>query len=273
MVTFGVLTLVSCNKGRPKNTDLVSRAYQMIDAQQPGQAILLLERGLQEDPENPEYKRVLSSAYAHRAGFKVQKLVPILKSAQEFQRLQGQTLENSPEKEKVKALALDASSLVSKAGGLSEVFASIPAVQGPQVSDMIHAIEILSELGPELQPADAIFKVILEVILFKHYLVENLLGESPASSNKELENCQIQADLFIETFQTLSQLLIDIYSDLRIAHPSQTPQFERLTKETKESVKTALKTAQGISSLDKNSLLFLKFTLIKTGFGKVILCR
>ncbi len=264
--------LSGCSKGRPKKTDVVSRAYQMIDAQKPEQAIALLERSLEEDPENRSYKVVLASAYAHKAGFKVQKLVPILKKAQDFQKLQGSTAPVGSGPEKIKALALDASSLVNKAGGLSEVFAAIPAVEGPQVADLSHAISLLGELGPEIEPAQAIYKVILEIILFKHYLVANLLGGSPAQTNKELESCRIDAEQFIETFQILSQLLLEIYGDLTIAHPSQAATMERLSNETRTSVATALKTADGISSLDKNSLMFLKFTIIKAGFGKVVKC-
>lgn len=244
----------------------------MIDAQQPDEAIRLLERALRDEPRNREYKVVLASAYAHRAGFKVQKLVPILKKAQDFQKLQGETSAGT-EARNVKPLAFDAKSLISKAGALSEVFSSIPAVQVEQIPDLTHAIDLLGELGPEMLPADAVYRVVLEVILFKHYLVEKLLGDSPAKTNQELEACFIDSETFVETFQILSNLLLSIYSDLSIAHPSQSETMQRLSNETTDSVAAALKTTNSISTLDKNSLMFLKFTIIKAGFGKVIQCN
>lgn len=277
-IFLGVLLLATAcsNKGRPRATDVVSRAYQMIDAQQPNEAIRLLEKSLRDDPRNRDYKVVLASAYAHRAGFKVQKLVPILKKAQDFQRLQGETPtagSDATTGQKVKALAFDAKSLISKAGALHDVFASIPAVEVDQIPDLGHAIDLLGELGPDLRPSEAIYRVVLEIILFKHYLVEKLLGESPAKTNQQLEACRIDSETFVETFQLLSNLLISIYSDLSIAHPSQTPTFQRLTEETSSAVSSALKTTNSISTLDKNSLMFLKFTIIKAGFGKVIVCH
>lgn len=264
-------TTACSNKGRPKGTDVVSRAYQMIDAQQPNEAIHLLEKSLRDEPQNRDYKAVLASAYAHRAGFKVQKLVPILKKAQDFQRLQGENSAGDPQN--LKPLALDAKSLISKAGALHEVFSSIPAIEVQQVPDLSHAIDLLGDLGPEMRPSDAIYRVVLQIILFKHYLVERLLGESPAKTNQELESCRIDSAGFVDSFQILSNLLLSVYADLSIAHPSQTATFERLSSETSNSVSSALKTTNSISTLDKNSLMFLKFTIIKAGFGKVILCH
>lgn len=270
ILALTLTTLAACSKGRVKRTDVVSRAYQMIDAQQPDQAIKLLERALEDEPENKSYKTVLASAYAHRAGFKVQKLVPILKQAQDFQRLQGN---KEPGDGKVKAVAFDLGSLVNKSSALAQVFDSIPNVAVERLPDLQHAISILADLGPEINPSDAIYKAILEIILFKHYLVENLLGENPAATNQALERCQIQVNLFVETFQVLASLLQEIYVDLRIAHPGQTATFDRLSEETKTAVETALTTAHGVSQLDKNSLFFLKVTVLKAGFGKVLKCN
>lgn len=266
-----VFFLVACQeKPRVTRVDVTSRAYRLIDAQKPTEAIQLLESALQKEPDNRTYRMALASAYAHRAGFKIQKLIPVLYKAQAYQNLQQSQLD--PAGPSIKPLAFNAAQLVDRTHALSQVFASIPAVSQENSEDLIQAIDTMKELGPELLPEEAIYKVVLQVILFKHYLELSLLGPSPAQNPAQLEKCRIDTQSFTESFQQVSELLLDIYQDLGMAHPSQIPTLQRLTEETQKSRVEILKTANSFNSMDKNSQLFLKISLVKLGFGLVLKC-
>lgn len=272
LALFSCIFILSACQEKPRVTriDVTARAYRLIDAQKPTEAIQLLESALQKEPENRTYRMALASAYAHRAGFKIQKLIPVLNKAQSYQNLQQSQLD--PAGPSVKPLAFNAAQLVDRSHALSQVFASIPAVSQENSQDLMQAIDTLKELGPELLPEEAIYKVVLQVILFKHYLELSLLGPSPAQNPAQLAECRIEAKTLTESVQLVSDLLLDIYQDLGVAHPSQVPTLQRLTEETEKSRAEILKTASSFNSMDKNSQLFLKISLVKLGFGLVLKC-
>ncbi len=78
------------------------RAYRLIDAQRTDEAIALIEMALDKDPGNYEYKVVLASAYAHKAGFRIQRLISVMDHAKEMSGIKD------PEKLQTHGAAIEA---------------------------------------------------------------------------------------------------------------------------------------------------------------------
>jgi hypothetical protein len=79
--TLAAAAVLSCARRPAREHDPVLQAYRLIDEQRTDEAIELLEGKLAEDPDNADYKVVLASAYAHKGGIKIQKLVPLINQA------------------------------------------------------------------------------------------------------------------------------------------------------------------------------------------------
>jgi hypothetical protein len=273
---FFTLACFGCgHKNETQQENNILKAYRLIDEQRTDEAIELLENSLAEDPQNTDYKSVLASAYAHKAGIKIQKLVPAINQAEKLKKIDDKsasTAEPHSAIEKVNADALNIAALLGKFAGFFEVYASIPLVSKEQGPYLSHAIYLLNDIGNTIKPEDVLYRAVLEIVLLKHILAENLVGEFVASPTKDKQTCLIDIGSVNDTVVTIGKLMIDIYNDIGFANPQQAEAMKKLANETSDSVSNITIATTTVTVLDEAATIFLKQAAIQNGFGKIIKC-
>ncbi len=277
-----LLLLGACgSKKAEKSETPVLKAYRLIDEQRTDEAIELMEKSLSQDPGNYEYKVVLSSAYAHKGGIKIQKLLPSLLLAEKLTKLNAREarlrdqLKKTPDRTRTgetNRAAIQVAFLLAKYSSYFDLYASIPTITPTQSTYVQQAIRLLNSLPSTIQPHDALYRAILEVVLFKHILAENLVGEFSPPTTKDEASCRLNLSLVNDTVIKLGKLLIDIYNDVGISNPKQAENMKQLSEETADVVSSLSISISTLSFMDDVAQDFLKQSTIQGGFGKVVRC-
>jgi hypothetical protein len=275
---LGILLISSCfgcaDKNQNQRDDTVLNAYRLIDENRDDEAIELLETSLGKDPSNYDYKAVLASAYAHKAGIKIQNLVPALQKSSQLKKLSDGSKSSSGETigAKVDSGALNIASMLSKFSGVLETYASVPTIDKAQSTYLIHSIYILNSLGSRIKSEDVIYRAVLEIVLFKHYLAENFIGEFVEPKIKDEVSCRIDLGNVNDSIIKIGKLLIDIFNDVGFANPKQAEDMKKLATETSDSISSLTIATTTVTVVDEAANIFLKQTAIQNGFGKIIRC-
>lgn len=290
----------SDNDKHQNNTIITS--YRLIDEQRTDEAIELLESELVKAPDNYELTTVLASAYAHKSGVKIQNLIsainqtdklknksyenkPSGKSAKveiknTFEKENSQNQETNQEQEKnqrkpedkMNAAALNIASLLTHFTHFFETYASIPVIDSASAVYLTHAISLLEGVKKEIKAEDALYKAVLEVVLFKYRLTDRLIDDTAEVEQIEAKTCQINLDTVHDTILELGNLLINIYQDLALANPKQASDLKKLSDQTQNFVTNVSTTTANIVALDDASSALIEKTAIQNGFGKLVKC-
>jgi hypothetical protein len=267
---------ISCAKSRQQTQDdPVLEAYRLIDEQRTDEAIELLETSIANDPSNTTYKPVLASAYAHKAGIRIQTLIPFLVESEKLKKMDSKPSESSKlptAGEQLNASVLSISQLLRSFSTASEVYASIPLISKKNLVHLNQAIFLLNDAGAKIKPEDALYRAVLEVVLFKYILAEDLVGEFAAPKEKNSQSCRIDIGNLNNSVIKLGRLLIDIYSDLGIANPKNAGDVKQMSAKTADAISNVTIATTTVTILDEASNLFLKQSIIQNGFGKIIKC-
>lgn len=276
VLSLAVSTLFGCGtKNESQQNDTVLKAYRLIDEQRTDEAIELLESSLTQDPSNSEYKAVLASAYAHKAGIKIQKLVPVINQSDKLKKMNDKIPEigsNQSTTEKVNAGALNIAMLLTRFAGFFEAYASVPLVDKNQATYLTHAIYLLNDIGAQIKQEDVLYRAVLEIVLFKHILAEGLIGEFIAPQTKDEQTCRIDLGNVNDTVVKLGKLMIDIYNDIGFANPKQAGDMKKMAEQTSDSVSNITIATTTVTVLDEAATIFLRQAAIQNGFGKIIKC-
>lgn len=278
MTLFALVAFSSgCAKSSsPSMDDPILNSYRLIDEHRTDEAIELLESSSAEEPTRTDLKSVLASAYAHKAGIRIQTLVPVF-----FQADKVKKVEVSVEAEESKTLTagqqlnhsvVSLGQLLKRFSGFSEAYASIPLVDRTRVIYLIHAIDVLNEIGPNLKPEDALYRAVLETILFKYILAEELIGEFMASGTNNEKNCHLNLGHVNDSVIKLGRLLIQVYTDIGTANPAMSADTKKISEKTADAVSNVTIATTAVTVLDEAATMFMKQTLIQNGFGKIIKC-
>jgi hypothetical protein len=269
------ISLVGCaDRKQDHRDDTVLNAYRLIDEKRDDEAIELLENALAKDPANYDYKAVLASAYAHKAGIKIQNLVPAVQKSSQLKKLNENAKAMSGETigAKVDSGALVIASMLGKFSGVLETYAAVPTVDKNQSTYLIHAIYLLNSLGNRIKPEDVIYRAVLEIVLFKYYLAEGFIGEFVEPKTKDEVSCRIDLGNVNDAIIKIGKLLIDIFNDVGFVNPKQAEDMKRLAGDTSDSISRLTIATTTVTVVDEAANIFLKQTAIQNGFGKIIKC-
>ncbi len=276
VLSLAFSALFGCGtKSESQQNDNVLKAYRLIDEQRTDEAIELLETSLTQDPSNTEYKKVLASAYAHKAGIKIQKLVPALNQSDKLKKLNDKLPELASSQsttEKVNAGALNIALLLTRFAGFFEAYASVPMVDNSQAAYLTHAIYLLNDIGSQIKQEDVLYRAVLEIVLFKHILSDGLIGEFIAPKTKDEQTCRIDLGNVNDTIVRLGKLMIDVYNDIGFANPKQAGDMKKMAEQTSDSISNITIATTTVTVLDEAATLFLKQAALQNGFGKIIKC-
>lgn len=276
MVAIAFLVFAGCGKkNAERRNDTVLQAYRLIDEQRLDEAIELLEQALSNEPTNSEYKAVLASAYAGKAGIKIQKLIPVLNQSDKFKELSSELPEISKEQSagaRINAGALNIATLLGRFAGFFEAYASIPMVEKNQAIYLNQGIYLLNDIGKKIKPEDVLYRAVLEIVLLKHIIAEGLMGELIEPQTKDGQTCRLDVGKINDTVMSAGKLLIDIYYDIGFANPNLAYKMKNLAEQTSDSISNFTIATTAVTTLDEVSNIFLKETAIQIGFGKIIKC-
>lgn len=275
---FCILSFVflGCSN-KPENTeDPVLESYRLIDNQRTDEAIDLLETHLANDQKNNTYRSVLASAYAHKAGIRIQKLVPAISESEKLKKLSEALPKVKADESNAKRTNADTLNVVAWLSNLSDVFhaySAIPVVETENLVYLRHSIYILNEIGTDIKPEDALYRAVLEVILFKNILAGTFKGGLVDSAKIDTAACLVDIGSFNDTFVELGKILIDIYGDIGIAFPKQAASMNDQANRVKETVSKIAESAKVVSGLDELAKLTVKQAAKDRGLEKIIKCE
>lgn len=285
--------LMSCSQKteRDEKSELILTSYRLIDENRTDEAIYLLEESLVETPEDYALNVTLASAYAHKAGFRVQKLVPIFSQVKKIENLKKLRKKKNEERAKEQSEGTDVSGskirvdkeikndFFSSAADLMNYFSSylsiysaIPSISSEDAVYLEHSILLLDELQERIAPPDAIYRVVLNTVRLK-YLIETKLVKEFARDNSAGGTCRVSVGKLSQDIIDISHVLIDIVTDLAFVHPKK--EIELLAMRTDISNATSNLTL-GLNSLivlDEASRTFLQRSFIQQGFGNILECK
>ncbi len=287
LCTVGITGLIACGpKSNPQETNTVLTAYRLIDEQRTDEAISLLESELSVNPKNDEYKTILASAYAHKAGIKIQKLAPMVNQSEKIKGLNRRISVSSSEEstnERVSKLAANMGGLFTSLAGFFEVYASIPLVNTEQVSYLNQSIAILESLEQPKQE-NALYRGILRIVLLKYRLADGFIGEfippaieakdlgSDSDTNSNKQSCRIDFVEVATNAANVAKILIDVCNDIALANPQHANQMRQASQQLTDVLSNIMTSTSTVTALDEVASLFLKETAIQNGLGKIIKC-
>ncbi|MBT4760766.1 MAG: hypothetical protein HOO06_03625 [Bdellovibrionaceae bacterium] len=272
-----VVATTSCSDKRTGNTSVVLSSYRLIDSGRTNEAIELLEAELETESSvkvRYDINMALASAYAHKSGINIQSLIPVLKKAETINTLK-KTFSDEPKNNSTSAEVNMEARRVSysliKVSQAFEAYASIPVISVMKSNYIRKAIEILEEPGSSVNPEDALYRALIKIILFKHLLAENLLGEFIQPKNTA-EECRINLGAVNDDIIELGKVLIDVFNDIGFANGSLAEDMRVLSEKTAEMVSSLTLGTTSLIVIDEASSVFFRRSIIENGFGKIIKC-
>lgn len=232
-----LILLGACQNNRvEKSRDPLGESYKLIDRGEHSQAIRELQ-GLLGRDGRPEVRVALASAYAAQAGVRVGDYWGFVIGFEAPELLPGTFPQNSSIerlKKFAKQLRGEKGQREIKAlGGLLEGVSvweqyqerveAIPIVSGAALTDLRQAVEVLS---PVQTPGGHLYRAILNLILFKSYLIQSggfwleLDTVVERIMDDEIEVlCQFDVGRLIGTLDPLVYHLLEAMNDLMVAYP------------------------------------------------------
>jgi hypothetical protein len=260
---------------KDEKEETVISAYRLIDEQRTDEAVALLESALEKDPKNYEYKSVLASAYAHKSGIKIQKLVAAINASDKLKSFNDPLAGAKPDQtndNRVDTSANSTITLLSRFSDVLKTYSTIPVVDATQAIYLKQGIYILNDLGSEIKPEDALYRAVLEIVLFKHILANQLIGEFIEPATKDKKSCIVDFSTLNSAIVDLGKLLIDIYNDAGIINPKQAATSKELAEQVKDAILNISTVTTAVTVADETVNVLLKQAAIQNGFGKIIKC-
>ena len=281
LLIASVSVLVSCGAKKELNRDqeIIVQAYRLIDADRTDEAMQLMEEAVRKEPDNYEFRSVLASAYAHKGNFRVQRFISIINKSRAFsdvtKKLKQAMAENERNKStnQINTFVLNVAHLMTLNANFFQMYIEIPLLSPKDIVYIKQAIYTLDEFEDKIKPEDALFRAILRILLFKHVLSENLLGEFTPPAKKSVDTCKLDFVRVNDHVIELSKTLIATLRDLSISHPKKELKYAELSGEIAEIASSVSLAITGISVLDEVSEMFLKDLALQHQLGKLIRCN
>ena len=273
MVTLEIL-IVGCGSQQATNEAPLTRAYRLIDAQRDDEAIEYLNKIIQNEP-NQDYQVALASAYAHKAGVKIQKFASLVGDSKKISEL-PQELQFSDNKEKETTYKVDdfanaLSGLLIKFSKVLTVYAAIPSVNSADSMYLEEAIKIMDSIEKP-RPSDGIYRVILRVVQFKHFVAQEMVG--PIGNGHQTANgCVLDLKSINYSVVKLGRILVNILDDLTLAIPSKAKELAGQRAQIADKTFSLTLVVTGTSVAGEASNAFIKHIVVEESFGKLLKCK
>jgi hypothetical protein len=277
LISLVFLASSACQKKRRAEDSALVSAYKLIDAQRTDEAIQLLEaESGKMKPGDVDYARTrvaLASAYAHKAGIKVQrfsKLLQIGKIKIKFkQKISNKAVTGA---EAVDNFLVSLSGMLKGLAGISAVYTSIPTLNSTEERYLIYAIRILDGLDDkELRQGDYVYRAVLRAIYLKHYISTHLFEETTGDV-VSVRTCKVDFNRFSTAVLAVAKVGIAIFDDLSFAQPKKAKEFQQSRQQLANVASDLTAISTFASLLDDASLMMAKNTFVQTGLRRLLKC-
>lgn len=215
------LGLAGCQKDLPLQRDPATAVHSLIDEHRFEEALYHAERLIEENPNDPEYRMLLASVYAARAGIYAPNLTPLFQAGLKFNaqlRERNDTPEPRPTaKESSEELGEYITFIFRTIESVHTLFESVPLLDKEQIPDILLALEVMS-YQRNLSADQAVYRAFLRVIYAKYY-IENYLYAGKFIT-AQTENCHINLRDAVGSFRNAANIVADMLVDLAVAWPS-----------------------------------------------------
>lgn len=239
-ISCTLLCLACSNKQNTSQDDNLITGYQLIDSGRTNEAVDHFSILQQREPTNQDYLRGLGSAFAARAGFKVQNLTgPIqeINSLDSMKKNYSDLLEKWLAKDSKLEPVKNLLSLEIEVVSFIKKISLIPSFTTDQIYDLKKAITTYQLLDPPSQ-GDYLYIAVLEALLLKSVLLEQV----PTLNCKQF--IIALQDRFLEVASSYSSII----HHMKAGQPSRNESFAKQEK----SIALALK---DFSSITSNAVL------------------
>lgn len=258
-----LIALSSCqNKESEKGKDPLEESYKLIDRGSYSEAIDLLI-GLEKNDKRSQVRVALGSAYAARAGIKVDQYwgfvvgfkaplmkvkaesVPATGKLESLQRIVQQA-NGKIDTQQMQALS-ELSQTIRVWDQYKDRVDAIPVVQGEALKDVHRAINVLALVKT---PGGRLYRAILNLILFKTYVTASqdfwtrFNGSMEEAINGSLTSlCKVEFPDLLGWLNPISYHLMETLTDLTVAFPESEKDFveaRNLIQEVYSTAKSAV---------------------------------
>ncbi|UXR66149.1 hypothetical protein EZJ49_07785 [Bdellovibrio bacteriovorus] len=193
----------------------LSTGHQLIDQRRYGEAVSYFKKLLQADP-HPHVKMALASAYAGRAGIRIEKIYTfvVLRDFQaEAVSLEGLSLNQQTE------------NLVRSLARYAEHWKKVPVLSEQGRADVGHAVEVLQQ---DTNAGVRLYSGVLRVVLLKSVVEQGLQSWGQVTAQSL---CSDQLQPYFQWMLELTDTLIFISRDLQGAFPDRQKEFAKYETE------------------------------------------
>ena len=276
-MTLGLLA--GCSDENHGKEDALNHTYRLIDEQRDDEAIQFMD-GTIRDQQNqdlqtpPEYTVALASAYAHKAGIRIQQFVGIIDASKKMSSVPDAFKKVLPEgsdpNSRLDFFLTNSVGLMTKFSAIFEIYTTIPSLHEADQIYLQQAISLMESVG-DARPENAVYRAVLRIVQFKYLLSMNLLG-NPASGVLT-KNCTVDVSKIQATLNRFEQLADKIIHDFTIAAPAQQSAMDALRDQIKAQIQALTSAMSWLTVSDEPATMLFKRRVIEEGFGKLIQCK
>lgn len=281
VVLLFAFPLLGCQPSRKSSSETpLVKAYKLIDHQHEDDAIVILEQEISRTPdetaEKTDLQVALASAYAHKAGFRAQRLGGILalgKHKISFDQKFSTDRPGQSSVQKVDFLLNGISGLMGGVQGVMAYFNAVPEIQSKDEKYLDYSMRILDSLEYKyMTEGEAVFRAVIRAIYLKNYLAAHVFYEGP-SAEYDVSTCQINFAQLTQATARTTHVGLSILEDLAFATPKKAKDFEKLRKQLVSSAADLTTVTTSVSLLDEASMLIAKRAVVESGLRNLLTCR
>lgn len=273
MKTLGLLStlilmlgLAACAKKAEPQIDRITEAYRLIDAQRDDEAIALLEKVLQDEPNNREAKVTLASAYAHKAGFKIQAFWGMVDSARR-KEIATLKLEGNPNSAPAKFIMYLRATLT-----FARAMENLPELDAKKYSYLEYGLGILDGIDPkEKKPSDHILSALYRLVIFKAR-VGWMYTASSFTAKDDKGQCNLIVERLADGVLDSARLLEKITFDLSYAFPKEQIELQNSRKRLASFTQNLALQLDTLGVIDDAFKITFKNGMMQRGLGELVQC-
>ncbi len=273
-------TACSTKHSEIQNSDLL-RAKRLIDNQQTDEAIELLEQNSEKNSTDPEYRVTLASAYAHKAGIRIQSLSGIVHASNQLKKINeqnggafGTTSDyNSGDTQNRTHQRLSyLSKILAASSNYFLLISTIPTVPENKVVFIKKSIKLMNDSRVTWRASDITYRLLLEIIYFKYSFSTQFLDQLMEPSQRSKESCTLDIQTLSTATMSLGKQLIDILSDYALIYPQNKEQILDRSNELSQNITNLAVNLQIADGVDLISASIFSDPVLSQRVGGFVRC-
>lgn len=244
----------------------VTESYRLIDLHRTDEAIDLLEKSYHDDPTNAEIRVALASAYAHKAGFRIQALWGVVGAATRNE-IAHLNFENQPNHAASRAVGFLRSMMK-----IVRIIDAVPEVDAERISYAEHAIGLLDGMDQKvMRSSDHVLSALLRLLVFRSKA--GWMYSSSAFAVQRGGKCHVSVDSLSDRTVELARILERVTFDLDGAFPKQRKSLQNVRLQLAGFVRNSTRELDSVAVADEAFRAVFKTEVLQAGLGQWVECN